>query len=342
MAGNGDLIRSMRTGGRGALAAAQELLRRAQAGAVSQAELTEVQKVVTSPELKDAFAAVASELQNLLSGGGDAVFRDVDTLLPDTERLTDARALPERFLADLTLVRGELLEHPGMTKGEKAERLMAFFAAYAERFAKLAKGTAQAKQAQAGAPQAQGLYGALEVPAALAAPLSAAELQKALGRFDKALTRAGFQELRADDGRTGLEVARQLLEASTPEALREVRAVRLDAPGWKDNGAPDKSLAVDVARARAQAVDVKPVILPHVKGQGGVSGPGKKDEAQAPGRSRRTDKVLGGRMLWNALHLLRGDDLDDVQKKDAMTQLAIAAGLLLGLVTILVGLLVWM
>jgi hypothetical protein len=76
--------------------------------------------------------------------------------------------------------------------------------------------------------------------------------------------------------------------------------------------------------------------------------PRKLDE-QAPQKdvgarrhSRGTDQVLGGNMLWNVLHLLRGEELDDVARKDAMTQLAIAAALLLILGGVLVGILVWM
>lgn len=332
MAGNGDLLRSMRAGGGAALAAAQELMRRAQAGAVSPQELSEVQKLVTSPELKDAFAGMANELTALLSKGGDAVFRDVSALTPDTSQLTDAGALPERFLADFTLVQGELMNHPGMTRQQKAARAFAFFQAYATRFHELAKGTAQAKQPlTAAAPQ--GLYGAVEVPAPLAPALSDAALAKGLARFDKALTRVGFHEVRSADGRTGLELARELLQG------REVKPGPLDAPAWKDNAA----LAAEVARNRqAAAVDVKPVILPHVKAPAQAAASAKPDEAAPKRPSRRSDRVLGGRMLWNALHLLRGEELDDVAKKDAMTQLAIAAGLLLGFIAIVVGLLVWM
>lgn len=330
MAGNGDLIRSMRAGGGSAMAAAQELMRRAKAGAVTPQELTEVQKLVTSPELEDAFAGMANELTALMSGG-DAVFRDVSALTPDTSQLTDAEAMPERFLADFTLVQGELMNHPGMTRQQKAERAFTFFQAYAARFSQLAKGTAQAKQpVTAAAPQ--GLYGAVEVAPAFAPALSDAALAKALARFDKALTRVGFHELRSADGRTGLELARELLTG------REVKPGRLDAPAWKDNA----GLAADVARQRqAAAVDVKPIIIPNVKQQAQVAAPVKKEE-EPKGPSRRTDQVLGGRMLWNALHLLRGEELDDVAKKDAMTQLAIAAGLLFGLAAILIGLLVWM
>jgi len=324
------------------MAAAQELLRRAHAGAVTPNELREVQKVISLPELRDAFKDVASELGAFLRRGGEAVFRDVEALLPDTEQLTDARALPERFLADLTLVQQELLEHPGMTRGEKAERLMSFFQAYAARFASLAHGTAQAKQAQTAtpAPVSQGLHGAVETPHALAAPLTDAELTKALARFDKALTRAGFDKLKAEDGRSGLDVAREMLRAKTADAVRDARPPKLDAPGWKDNVSPERALNADARRA---AVDVKPQVLPHLKPAGAsVDAPPKKDEEPPTRGPRRSDKVLGGRMLWNALHLLRGEELDDVAKKDAMTQLAVAAGLLLGLIASLVGLLVWL
>ena len=47
-------------------------------------------------------------------------------------------------------------------------------------------------------------------------------------------------------------------------------------------------------------------------------------------------------MLWNVMHLLRGDDLEDVARKDAMNQLAFTAALILLLSAILVGVLVWM
>jgi hypothetical protein len=44
----------------------------------------------------------------------------------------------------------------------------------------------------------------------------------------------------------------------------------------------------------------------------------------------------------NVMHLLRGDDLDDVARKDAMNQLAVAAALILSFSAIIVGILVWM
>lgn len=343
VAGNGDLIRSIRAGGGSGLAAAQELVRRAQAGTVSTAELKEVQKVISAPELSDVFRAVAGELSAATTGGG-RVFRDVSSLTPDTERLTDARTLPERFLSDLKLVDQELFQHPGMTRAEKAERAFTFFESYAGRFQQLATGTAQARQAA----QAQaavtggGALATTETGLKLAPPLTEAEMQKTLAQFDKALQHAGFNELRTDDGRTGAEAARQMLEAKTPEAQLQARPASLDAPSWKDNAAAaERSMKTEIERGRRTVqLDGHPQIQPQLRVQTTRSEETqKKEEAR---RSSSTDKVLGGNMLWNVLHLLRGDDLTDVARKDAYQQLAIAAVLLLILGGILVGVLVWM
>ncbi|MDP1825174.1 MAG: hypothetical protein Q8L48_18085 [Archangium sp.] len=348
MAGNGDLIRSMRAGGGAGVAAVQELLRRAKAGSVSTAELKEVQKVITSPELRDAFKNVARDVSALLSNGGERVFRDVSSLTPDTGRLTDARALPERFLADLTLVEQELLHHPGMTKDQKAARLFAFFESYAARFAELAHGTAQAEQAAKGQlAQEGGAFAAVDTGLQLAPALSEAELQKARAQFDKALKRAGFEELKTDDGRTGLEAARELLEAKTKDAQAQARPRSLEAPGWKDNAAAaDRGLRADVDKERRaiNALDVKGPIQPQLR----VPAPKVEEAPQDAAKKKKssaaagTDQVLGGQMLWNVMHLLRGDELDDVARRDAMTQLAVAAALILILGAILVGVLVWM
>jgi hypothetical protein len=350
MAGNGDLIRSMRAGGGAGVAAAQEFLRRARTGVVSTAELKEVQTVITSPELSDAFRGVARDVSTLLSNGTERVFRDVTSLTPDTERLTDARSMPERFLSDLKLVEQELLHHPGMTKDQKAARLFAFFESYANRFAQLAHGTAQAAQAARAetAPQPpQGAFATTETGLKLAAPLTEPELQKALAQFDKALKRAGFEELKTDDGRTGMEAAQEMLQAQTPEAQKQARPHALEAPAWKDNAAAaERSLRADVEKERRAitALDGRPAIQPHLRVQTAKVEETEAEAARKKGKSDSdgTDKVLGGRMLWNVLHLLRGDDLDDVARRDAMNQLALAAALILIFSGIVVGILVWM
>ena len=344
MAGNGDLMRSLRAGGGAGVAAMQELLRRAKSGAVSTAELKEVQKVITSPELRDAFREVARDVSSLLSPGNAPVFRDVSSLTPDTERLTDARTMPERFLADLKLVEQELLNHPGMTKDQKATRVFSFFEAYATRFSQLAHGIAQSEQAAKGAPLAEaGAFVTSPTGLSLAPALSEPELHKAMSQFDKALKRAGFEALQTDDGRTGMEAARQLLEAKTKEAREQARPRHLEAPTWKDNPAPaERTLKGDVEKERRSiAIDGKPQLQPQLRV------PGTKVEEEGVKKNERTasagaDKVLGARMLWNVMHLLRGDDLDEVARRDALNQLALAAALILIFSGILVGILVWM
>ena len=344
MAGNGELIRSMRAGGGAGVAAAQELLRRAKSGAVSTAELKEVQKVITSPELKDVFRGVAHDVSALLSSGTERVFRDVSSLTPDTERLTDARALPERFLSDLTLVEQELLHHPGMTRDQKAARVFEFFEAYATRFTELAHGTAQSAQAAKAQPaQEGGAFSTVETGRQLAPPLSETELSKALSQFDKALKRAGFEELKTGDGRTGMEAARQMLEANTREAQAQARPRQLEAPAWKDNPSITLRAEVDKERRAINALDVKGPIQPQLR-----VAPTRVEETQQAAKKEKSskasssDQVLGGRMLWNVMHMLRGDDLDDVARKDVMNRLAFAAALILIFSGILVGVLVWM
>jgi len=238
----------------------------------------EAQRVIsTTPELKDAFGSATKELGALL--GGQGVFRDVGRLTPDTERLTDARTMPERFLADLKLIEQQLLNHPGMTRTEKAERLFQFFEAYAARFQDLAHGAAQDRQAATAQPPQGGALHTTETGLQLANPLNDAELTKALAQFDKAR-----------------------------------RGVELNGPN--------------------------PLIQPKLTPQQQVDEEKKKDGERK--RERGTDGVLGGRMVWNVLHLLRGDDLTDVERRDAMNQLVVAGVLVLILTGILVGVLVWM
>jgi hypothetical protein len=295
----------MRAGGGAAVAAARELGRLAQAGQVSRAELTEAQEIVAeSPELRDAFGEAAREFTAL--GGGDTVRRDVKALRPDTRRLTEARGIPERFMADLTTLQHQVLD-PRLSRSEKAERLFQFFEGYAGRFVELNA----------------------------AHPLKDAELQKALAQFDKALDRAGFQHLVAGDGRTGTQAARDMLQAKSAADLAAARPTGLDAPGWKDNVAERNAQHVEQRRAE---LPPGAVITPQLRTQAQQT----EEEKQKGGSKREKSRsgVLGGKMVWNVLHFLRGDDLTDVQRKDALQQLAIVAGLVLVFIAVIVAVLV--
>lgn len=304
----------MRGGGGAAVAAAREFLRLAQAGQASPYEIKEAQSLVTSPELKDAFAQVAQEF-SALSGGSGQPLRDVKALRPDTARLSNAAALPERFLSDLTLVRQQLFD-PSLSRSEKAERLFEFFEAYAGRFVELNAET----------------------------PLTGGELQKALANFEKALDRAGFQHLTAGDGRTGTEAARQMLAAKNKTELANARPRSLDAPGWKDQNLVAERNAQHLELNAQKRVELMPhqLVQPNQRLTPAQQAEEAKKKEEEKKRQKSRSGVLGGNALWNVMHLLRGDDLTDVQKRDAMNQLIVAAALVFILTGIIVGVLVAM
>lgn len=293
------------------MAAAREFLRMAQAGQVTASEVKEAQSVINSPELADAFAQMAQEFTALTGGQGQPL-RDVKALRPDTKRLTNAATLPERFLSDLTLVRSQLFD-PSLSRSEKAERLFEFFEAYAGRFVEL--------NAEA--------------------PMNEADLQKTLANFEKALDRAGFQNLTAGDGRTGTEAARDMLKAKNKDALRDARPQSLDAPGWKENAVAEQN-AKHVEQKRIELQADRLVQLNQRLTPAQLAEEAKKKEEEKK-RSKSRSGVLGGNQLWNVMHLLRGDgDLTEVQKRDALNQLIVAAALIFIFVGIVVGILVSM
>ena len=304
----------MRGGGGAAMTAAREFLRLARAGQVSPAEVKEAQSVIESPELKDAFAAVAQEF-TALTGGGGSPLRDVKALRPDTSRLTDASALPERFLSDLTLVRAQLFD-PSLSRSEKAERLFEFFEAYAGRF--------------------------VELTGEDGAPLSEAALQKTLANFEKALDRAGFQHLAAGDGRTGTEAARQMLAAKNKQELAKAKPASLDAPGWKEANPIAERNAAHVEQQRRVELMPHQLVQPQQKLTPAQQAEEAKKKEEEKKRQKSRSGVLGGNMVWNVMHLLRGDDLTEVQRRDAMNQLIVAAALIFILTGIIVGVLVAM
>lgn len=294
------------------MAASQELLRRAQTGNASPTELREAQQVAPAPELKDAFANAASALEGGLNlGRGGEVFRDVSALRPDSARLKDPKAIPEKFLGDLRLIEHQLLQHPGLTRTQKAERLFQFFTAYAERFQQLAQN-----------PNAQTAHAA----SAPSDTMSAGEWTRTMGQFDKALKQAGFEQLRTDDGRTGFEAARQMIEAKTAELQNQVRPQGVDAPTWSDNPKPEPKIDGETAKLAGMALHT-----PTLQAQARLTSQrtDQKPEEEDEKKKKDTSGVLGGNAVWNVMHLLRGDDLHDVERKEAMNQLAISAALIL-------------
>jgi hypothetical protein len=294
------LVRLVQSGGPQARAAATSLLDAAQAGTLKPAEVAEVKVLLQRPDLADVFSGgLGRDLQAAL-GGGRAPVRDVGQLTGTPGALTDPRALPRAFGKDL-LVQQQQLVDPRLPPDENADRLVAFFAPYAERFVELTKGAG------------------LEPPVSRLSPEDQA---KALKQFEKVLTEGGFGQLvDRGTGRDGVALGRALLESKTPDEVRaKLAELTVDAPGWRNPNNPNAAMTAAVAPARERTLQHEP-----------------PDEALARGRMGRRGR-LGSNMLWNALHLLReGAETDE--EKEALNKLLLAAGLLLVFIAVMAAVL---
>ncbi|MCA3012153.1 MAG: hypothetical protein INH41_07105 [Myxococcaceae bacterium] len=295
------LVRLVQSGGPQARAAATSLLDSARAGTLKPAEVAEVKVLLQRPELADVFSGgLGRDLQAAL-GGGRAPVRDVGQLTGSPGAVTDPRALPKAFGKDLLVQRQQLVD-PRLPPDENAERLLAFFSPYAERFVELTRGPEH-----------------LETPVARLPPEDQA---KALKQFEKALTDGGFGQLvERQTGRDGVALGRALLESKTPDEVRaRLAELNVDAPGWRHPNNPHAAMTVAVAPAQERTLRHEP-----------------PDEALAQERRGRRG-TLGRNLLWNALHLLReGAETDE--EKAAMNELLVAAGLLLGFVAVMAAVL---
>jgi len=130
--------------------------------------------------------------------------------------------------------------------------------------------------------------------------LPEAQAAKLETQFTRALTQLGFSELRTSDGRTGLDAAKDMLRAADGAGVRAAKP-ELVAP----------QIALPQTRVTQARIDETP------------------DSKPGDHKKKQRDGVLGSNMLWNVMHLMRGDELDDVAKKDAMNQLMVSAFLLL-------------
>jgi hypothetical protein len=285
-----DLLRTVRFGGAQGRAAATSLLEAAQTGSLKAHEAAEVKQLIAEPALHDVFKdGLGASLQQALAGG-NAPVRDVKALLPNPKSLTDPRALAQRFGADLTLMKQQLVDER-LPKDENAERLMEFFAAYAERFVELS--------------------GHARLPDAPVTPLRPEEHAKALKQFEKALTDGGYKALLdRNSGQNGVELGRALLDSKSVDELRQrTKEISLEGPAKKDPANPNAATSIAVSAAHERLLKQK------------------KEEEELAHRRGRKGK-LGGNMLWNALHLLR-DGAETPEEKEALNRLVFSAALVL-------------
>lgn len=261
----------------------------------------------------------------------------VKELIPKgLNKLPDQEGVAKRFASDAALLHQQL-RPSDMPSTERATRLWAFFAAYAE---------------------------------AAASHPTTKEAQEA---FEKGLHEQGFAELReAQSGQDGLKAARWVLESANPEeAAQRAEQVELEPPpevllsesaqqaqetprkpeeqkarpqsdaqenAFTQGGEPSLERVEghsEFMRVSPQALDnPRPVMLPANSEQQ------RLDEQPEPLRLPGKFMKLGGNMMWNILHRFRGESPEDSAiEKERWSQMAFAAMLaFVGL--LLVGILV--
>ena len=257
MPGNGELIRSLRGGGSPAQAAARELARQGNAGQLTLTphEAVEVRGLFEAPELKDHYTAelktTLDRIGSSATSGTQQPASPVKSLVPSLQQVTDARQLPQQFEKDLAVLKQQLVEHPGLSNKEQNARLFEFFTNYAERLATMVSGAKESMKdhnqggnsgqgGKGGAPESFKLHlppdmmgsteslsssdmlFAMKSSAGPAVSLTAAQKAGVVKEFEQVLNKAGFGEMRdASTGRSGLDVAKELLSMSTARAVRD-------------------------------------------------------------------------------------------------------------------------
>jgi hypothetical protein len=263
--------------------------------------------------------------------------RPLEDLLPTFPEPIGQEALAHHFGEELRFL-GPELRHSRLAPSERAERLWSFFLVYAQANAKDPSG-----QSEAGRE-----------------------------RFHQLLTEHGFAHLRdAHSGRDGVEVARWLLEARSPEELQARLAELHMEPGPQmlpsEVSIPVEQPHSPLPESPTQAAQDNPSAafdqaesphLPPLKAGGApqqVGVPGmvpaglrtadgsevpNPDDIPVAGHSRRgTHKRLGSQMFWNFLHRFRDSPEFSAVEREKWNQLAFGAILALVGATLLMAML---
>lgn len=240
-----------------------------------------------------------------LGGQERAPMRKVAELIPPgLEKVAGQEELGLRFGSDAALL-AQHLTPSQLPSSERATRLWAFFAAYAE-------------AAVAQPPQKEG--------------------QEA---FRDSLKAQGFAELRdAHTGQDGVTQGLWVLQAGTPDEARErVATVRLEPPpevlhseaAVRREGPAEAGLAMqargpDTLRGGPAPLGLRP----------SESEDSDEERSDSDGRRRSSGKRLGPMMFWNVLHRFRSDPEDGAVAQGQWDRAAFGAMLALVGIALLV------
>jgi hypothetical protein len=309
LGGGGPPGQSARTGGTGATPAFQPTKSTGTTPALQPNRATGT--TGTSPALPADRFGEASKLVSQLSGRD--VVRAPGQLTSNLGGVLDATLLPDRLNADLAIHLPELVSLLSLTRQQKAARLVEFLAPYAAKLAELTHSAAL--------PASQ----RVQLEEKLLTPMANAGLD---------------QVVELTTGKSGVEVAKEMLSAETPEqVMAHTEGMSFDAPTWASR--PEVALANEVKRGEPSLIaQPNPTIQPLP--ERAINGRGNVDDE--PQKKDRSDRVLGKNMVWNVLHMFRDTGeapMDEKQKKEMLLAtggiivLVITVGLVVALTLIL-------
>lgn len=245
--------------------------------------------------------------------------RPLEDLLPTFSESIGQEALAHHFGEELRFLGAEL-RPSRMAPSERAERLWSFFLVYAQANAKDPSG-----QTEAGRE-----------------------------RFHQLLTEHGFAHLRdAHSGRDGVEVARWLLEARSPQEL-QARLAELhmepgpqmlpsevsipveqphtplpdpltDSPSAAFDAAESPHLVPLKAGGAQQGVGMLGMVPADLRSADGSEVPNPDDIPVAGHARRGSNRRLGSRMFWNFLHRFRDSPEFSAVEREKWNQIAFGA-----------------
>lgn len=324
-------------------------------GSPPKAELPELPKPPPSDGFHRDEVPILPRARVIVAGDAPVVLQPFEILIPDVKKLPSLEKLVERFGKDFAVMAHQIIHAPGQTAEQKAERLLQFFVAYAERFVEIVHLTnpgAQGGNAQDG--QGKNLF------------KSDPELSKALRGMLESMREHGYEALKdALTGKTALTAGREML-TSTPRQFQELaraaqwvpaqtgptdvptrnpeRVTLSEMPRVTETAAkaadarrPEDKLVPDKMKVAAWSAEAArmPVVMPKADADRA------RDQTEDPwAQAHRTNRRLGANMLWNVLHKLRGSEEDLAVNQEKWDRLTFAAILALAFLSVLVVLLV--